>query len=239
MAPNNNRPRRPPTHQLNLFVEAATAKDAIKALLHTIFFQRLFSQVRPLTRDLVFLTPTHPSSTRIGVHKPRSAQQHPLSAATDSPTLTYPLVDDPDLESTVSDRATQLAKTLERVFARDPDAEASATVRVHFYEKKRKKATTGFAGFWKESGAVEGNGVCWESWDVRVVSRRAAAQTVGEEDDDNDGTSAVELVRDSVRSMEKATVDVVRLAGERDHIPPVTIIEVNPFPYEIVVEGIK
>lgn len=38
------------------------------------------------------------------------------------------------------------------------------------------------------------------------------------------------------RSLQKAAMKIVTIAGEeRDHIPPITTTEANPFPYQILV----
>jgi len=48
--------RRPPEYILEVFADPASAKEVIKAILHTIFFHRYFIAVSPLTRDLLDMT---------------------------------------------------------------------------------------------------------------------------------------------------------------------------------------
>lgn len=49
-------PRRPPEYILEVLSDPFSLKDIIKALLHTIFFHRYFTPIRPLTRDLLDIT---------------------------------------------------------------------------------------------------------------------------------------------------------------------------------------
>ncbi|KAL9055960.1 MAG: hypothetical protein Q9162_003256 [Coniocarpon cinnabarinum] len=243
-----SRPPRPPTHHLDVFSESSFAKDVAKCLLHTIFFHRLFPAVRPLTRDVVFVAPTTSNTNRIQAFP--SHPQHTSPYALEPPTITHPLVDDADIETEISERATQLTRSLERTLKSDPSGQVKKSVSIHFYEKKRKKASTGFAGFWKEpSSASEANGVRWESWDLAFlvqqakVGRKANYAVEDEEDDsssDEDDGDAEALVRKSVKSLRKAMMDVIQTSGdEKEHIPPITSADTNPFPFEIIIDGGK
>ena len=72
---------------------------------------------------------------------------------------------------------------------------------------------------------------------VAEQSRAAGHGRDDEESDDDEEDEADVLVRKSVRSLGKAMMDVLRVAGEqKEHIPPITSAESNPFPYEIVIE---
>ena len=228
---------------ISLLTEPQSLRDSLKALLHTIFFHRLFPAVRPLTRDVVFSLPSAPSSKRI--HPARGHQYGHTTDQREPPTLTHALVDDPDLETTIAARVAQVSKIVDRQLQRMDGGEATVLLKVHFYEKKRKKAATGFANFWKDSTTTgsEVNGVCWETWEVRVrcvKSSGGARNTTygGEEEGDSEEEEVAEkTVKESFRSLRTAIAEVMKCAGdEKDHIPPITSAESNPFPYEILVE---
>lgn len=150
--------------------------------------------------------------------------------------MTLPLVDDADLESTIGDRANTLYRRLK--LDRPPPTytqseDATITVAVHFYEKKRKKAATGFANFWNAGGSKgngDGGNVCWETWliEVTVATVRNTSREAGIE--------AEKLAERCTQSLREAAMSIVSVAGrEKNHIPPITTADANAFPYEIIV----
>lgn len=85
--------------------------------------------------------------------------------------------------------------------------------------------------------------MCWESWEIQFTVQKARAgqrrRYEGDEDESEEeevAGNAQALARKSVKSLRRAIMAVVALAGEeKEHIPPITSAENNPFPYEIVV----
>ena len=114
---------------------------------------------------------------------------------------------------------------------REPLREAKGTLTIGFYEKRRRKAGGyGYTFFGRgfNGGEHEEEEVCWERWSVAVELLPPPDWTGGVESE-VDG-----LRRREVKSLEAAAMEIIQLAGEyKDHIPPITTTEENPFPYEI------
>lgn len=137
--------------------------------------------------------------------------------------VTLPLIDDADLEMLITDRANAVMRRLGSGSGSGNGGEQRANILVHFYEKKRKKASTGFAGLWGAGGSNEGGDVCWETWRVEVLYSSAPGAATGPR---------------CAKSLRAAAMDVLRFTGEeKGHIPPITSAETNPFPYEIVLKS--
>ncbi|KAI1344125.1 DUF1649-domain-containing protein [Xylariaceae sp. FL0016] len=136
--------------------------------------------------------------------------------------VTLPYVEDAELDTMIEKRAAELARELD---AERSSSSAShrgsggrGTISVQFFEKKRRKA-------WYMRAAYGGGDeeVCWECWTVRVTVaeprteserakvRRAAEQTLF--------TTAMKII--------------TCVNSHKDHIPPITTSEANPFPYQI------
>jgi len=172
-------PRRTPEYTLEVFADPASAKDVIKAILHTIFFHRYFTAVSPLTRDLL--------------------------------DLTLPAIDDVDLETDIDARAAALLRSIENTGTQ----RGRAQLAVQFFEKKRRKAY--FFGKAEEE-------VCWEQWmlDVTIATPRTESD-------------ALKVRRAMAKSLQKAAFKILTIANKhKDHIPPITTTDTNPFPYHIV-----
>ncbi|ERS97752.1 uncharacterized protein SPSK_03603 [Sporothrix schenckii 1099-18] len=137
--------------------------------------------------------------------------------------LTLPYIDDNELETLIDQRTQMLVRQLEE--------EKSASINdgshgggnsrggrgqisVQFFEKRRRKA------WYVMRGEEE---VCWESWTVKV--------TVAEPRTESERAK----VRQAMESTLLAAVMkiVTSVNANKDHIPPITTSESNPFPYQI------
>ncbi|MCJ1337469.1 hypothetical protein MMC09_002751 [Bachmanniomyces sp. S44760] len=78
--------------------------------------------------------------------------------------LTLPYVTDPDLETLIETRASQLNRQLSSTSS--PNSNTRSQIAVQFYEKKRRKA--GGLG-WFTGGAKAEEEVCWENWRLEVT----------------------------------------------------------------------
>jgi len=146
-----------------------------------------------------------------------------------------PVVEDVELETLIDQRTATLVRQLDT----NSDMGARNTgvrglMAVQFFEKKRRKA-------WFTKGEEE---VCWEQWtlDVTLATPRTESGM-------GTHTAALETIltwpvtkeRAKVRkAMEamllKAAMKIVTTVNrEKDHIPPITTSEANPFPYQIVI----
>ncbi|KAK1756099.1 autophagy-related protein [Echria macrotheca] len=86
-------------------------------------------------------------------------------------------------------------------------------VTVQFFEKRRRKA-------WYNRGDDE---VCWESWTVKVTV--AEPRTEGER---------AKVRKATETTLQNTIMKIITLANaHKDHIPPITTSETNPFPFHI------
>ncbi|RYP68353.1 hypothetical protein DL771_006739 [Monosporascus sp. 5C6A] len=197
---------------LEAFADPPSVRDVVKGILHTIFFHRFFPSVSPRSREVL--------------------------------DVTLPYVADAELDTMIERRADELAQQLDAERINNNNSAKTAiggsrgggggggaaglgiggvggggggdgrgTITVQFFEKKRRKAWYG--------GRDEE--VCWESWTVKV--------TVAE--------PRTESERAKVRAAmaQTLTATVMKLVtcvnSHKDHIPPITTSEANPFPYQI------
>ncbi|TVY84895.1 Autophagy-related protein [Lachnellula suecica] len=143
--------------------------------------------------------------------------------------LTLPVVDDVELETLIEQRTSTLVQQLDT--SSDMRARSSGVrglMAVQFFEKKRRKAT------WFTNTKAEEE-VCWEQWTLNVTLATPRTET---------GTlvcviSGVQRakVRKAMEAMLlKAAMKIVTTVNrEKDHIPPITTSEANPFPYQILI----
>ncbi|KAK6584579.1 hypothetical protein PZA11_002803 [Diplocarpon coronariae] len=130
--------------------------------------------------------------------------------------LTLPFVEDVELETLIDQRTATLIRQLDT--SSDMGSRNTGVrglVAVQFFEKKRRKA-------WFTKGEEE---VCWEQWtlDVTLATPRTESERA--------------KVRKAMEAMLlKAAMKIVTTVNrEKDHIPPITTSESNPFPYQIVI----
>ncbi|CRG88602.1 hypothetical protein PISL3812_05633 [Talaromyces islandicus] len=136
--------------------------------------------------------------------------------------LTLPTVNDVELETLIDSRVNSLI----RQHLSTPSNSYSGgngvrgRIAVEFFERKRKKAGTWFGGL---TGKGEEE-VCWEIWtlDVTIATPRTESER--------------SKVRKAMENMlQKAALKILTIVNrDKDHIPPITTSESNPFPYRIV-----
>jgi len=148
--------------------------------------------------------------------------------------LTLPVVEDVELETLIDQRTATLVRQLDT--SSDMGARNTGVrglVAVQFFEKKRRKA-------WFTKGEEE---VCWEQWtlDVTLATPRTESGmypcAVGKYSVDTGWFTERAKVRKAMEAMLlKAAMKIVTTVNrEKDHIPPITTSEANPFPYQIVI----
>jgi len=131
--------------------------------------------------------------------------------------LTLPVVEDVELETLIDQRTAALVQQLDTSSdMRTRNTGVRGLMAVQFFEKKRRKA-------WSFMKADEE--VCWEQWtlDVTLATPRTETERA--------------KVRKAMEAMLlKAAMKIVTTVNrEKDHIPPITTSEANPFPYQIVI----
>ncbi|KAG8629934.1 hypothetical protein KVT40_001553 [Elsinoe batatas] len=135
--------------------------------------------------------------------------------------VTLPVVNDVELETLIDQRAVALA----RQFEISPYATSGADARldggrgqvvVQFMEKKRRKG-------W--FGGKADDELVWESWvlDVTLATPRS-------------DTEVVKARRAMESTLQRTALKIINIVNrDRNHIPPITTNETNPFPYQILV----
>ncbi|KAL1969002.1 hypothetical protein VTN77DRAFT_836 [Rasamsonia byssochlamydoides] len=135
--------------------------------------------------------------------------------------LTLPAINDVELETLIDSRVTSLVR---QHLSSPSNAYGGNGVRgriaVEFFEKKRRRS-----GLW--FGGLAGKGeeeVCWEIWtlDVTIATPRTESERA--------------KVRKAMENMlQKAALKILAVVNrDKDHIPPITTSDANPFPYRIV-----
>ncbi|KAI1108323.1 DUF1649-domain-containing protein [Nemania sp. NC0429] len=212
---------------LEAFADPASVRDVVRGILHTIFFHRFFPSLAPRSREVL--------------------------------DITLPFVEDAELDTMIETRAAELARELdaERTHSHSHShshssgssvpphhylsqqrgggggmaAVSSAAaagsnggrghISVQFFEKKRRKTA------WYNVRAAYGGGgddeVCWESWTVKV--------TVAEPRTESERAKVRKAMEQTLLTTAMKIVTCVN--SHKDHIPPMTTSETNPFPYQI------
>ncbi|KAF9955316.1 hypothetical protein BGZ72_003839 [Mortierella alpina] len=168
----------PVTFPVELTVERTLLKEALRAILHTILFHRVFANIKPRDMDIL--------------------------------DLTIPVIDDPEVDKLVDEKIAAFVKAV------DSNPQSKGQIGLMFYETRTKR-TWGFGYTSSE--------VCWEQWAITIH----VVTNTNEKDKQR-----------SIKNMEKALsslfLSILRTVNERkDHIPPITTSDGNPFPYQIVI----
>ncbi|KZF22577.1 DUF1649-domain-containing protein [Xylona heveae TC161] len=129
--------------------------------------------------------------------------------------LTLPIVDDAELETLIDQRAAALIRQIDTT-SNLSSASVRGQITVQFFEKRRRKA-------WFSTKAEEE--VCWEMWtlDVTLATPRTESERL--------------KVRKAMEMMLQMTaMKIISIVNrDKDHIPPITTSESNPFPYQIAI----
>jgi len=132
--------------------------------------------------------------------------------------LTLPFVTDPDLETLISTRVHQLVRQLSSTTS--PNSSVRGQIGVQFFEKRRRKA--GGLG-WFTGGAKQEEEICWEKWRLEVTL--ATPKTESER---------TKVTKAMGMTLQRTALKIVGIVNQhKDHIPPITTSEMNPFPYQI------
>ncbi|KAI9837516.1 MAG: hypothetical protein M1819_007167 [Sarea resinae] len=131
--------------------------------------------------------------------------------------LTLPIVDDAELDTLIEQRTTALIRQIDTTSTlASSNSSSRGQIAVQFFEKRRRKA-------WFSTKAEEE--VCWEQWtlDVTLATPRTESERV--------------KVRKAEEMMlHKTAMKIITMVNrDKDHIPPITTSEANPFPYQILI----
>jgi len=129
--------------------------------------------------------------------------------------LTIPSLDDQELDTVIDAGVASLLRSIES--SHSPAAAlARGQLAIQFYEKRPRKAS------WFAKAEEK---VCWEQWllNVTIVSPRTEA----------DRTKTRRQIEDQLQT---TILKIITVAGnEKNHVPPITSDDANPFPYSIVI----
>ncbi|RJE19914.1 hypothetical protein PHISCL_07740 [Aspergillus sclerotialis] len=220
----------PPEYFLEIFADTSSVRDVLKGVLNLIFFHRYFPSIRPTTIDVL--------------------------------DLTLPAINDVNLETLIDSRVSTLVRQHLSSSAGGgglggvgvgPGGVGTGGVRgriaVEFYEKRRRRSGIWFSGLAGKTGEEE---VCWEIWTLHVTMLRRGRSLVRPIHplDCRVGVVCLKelsmlmvsaaLERTKVRKamenmLQKAALKILTVVNrDKDHIPPITTSDSNPFPYRIV-----
>ena len=134
--------------------------------------------------------------------------------------MTLPYVSEDEVESLIEQRTNTLIRQLDSLSTQQspqyqPKAGRGLLV-VQFLEKKRKKG-------WFVAKADEEQ--VWENWRIDVALATARSEP-----------EAIRNRRQMETQLQSAVLKIIHIVNrERNHIPPITTNEANPFPYQILV----
>ncbi|KAI1412909.1 DUF1649-domain-containing protein [Hypoxylon sp. FL1857] len=140
--------------------------------------------------------------------------------------IMLPYVEDAELDTMIEKRAAELARELdaERTHShshqqqtRSSGSGGRGNISVQFFEKKRRKA------WYKLAYGGGDEEICWECWTVKV--------TVAEPRTDSERAKVRKAMEQTLLTTAMKIVTCVN--SHKDHIPPITTSEANPFPYQI------
>ncbi|KAI0117546.1 DUF1649-domain-containing protein [Hypoxylon sp. NC0597] len=143
--------------------------------------------------------------------------------------ITLPYVEDAELDTMIEKRAAELARELdaERTHSHSHSHQRSSggggnggrgNISVQFFEKKRRKTWLPKLAY----GSVDEE-ICWECWTVKV--------TVAEPRTESERAKVRKAMEQTLLTTAMKIVTCVN--SQKDHIPPITTSEANPFPYQI------
>ncbi|MCJ1247216.1 hypothetical protein MMC30_004430 [Trapelia coarctata] len=132
--------------------------------------------------------------------------------------LTLPFVTDPELETLIDTRVYQLVRQLSSTTS--PNSSVRGQIGVQFFEKRRRKA--GGLGWFTSGGKAEEE-ICWEIWRLEVTLATPKTET-----------ERTKVIKAMEMTLQKTAMKIVGIVNQnKDHIPPITTSETNPFPYQI------
>ena len=134
--------------------------------------------------------------------------------------MTLPYVSEDDIESLIEQRTNTFIRQLDSASTQQspqyqPKAGRGQLV-LQFLEKKRRKG-------WFVAKADEET--VWENWVIEVTLTSARSEP-----------EAIRNRRQMEKQLQAAAMKIVKTVNrERNHIPPITSNDSNPFPYQILV----
>ncbi|EAQ91349.1 hypothetical protein CHGG_03284 [Chaetomium globosum CBS 148.51] len=203
-----------PEFILEAFADPNSVRDVVRGILHTIFFLRFFSAVSPQTRDVLGLELAYVPEAEIEtlIDQRVAALVRQLESERHQPHNLY------DNRGGGPGLGLLGGGTPPSTTSSGGGGGGRGQITIQFLEKRRRKTWYAMRG---------DDEVCWESWTVKVTV--ADPRTEGER---------AKVRRASEKTLHNTIMKAVTLANaHKDHIPPITTSDSNPFPYQIHVSG--
>ncbi|KAL8878551.1 MAG: hypothetical protein Q9198_003662 [Flavoplaca austrocitrina] len=151
--------------------------------------------------------------------------------------LTLPTVADPELETLIETRVGQLVRQLSSTSS--PSGGSRGELALRFFEKRRRK---GGLGGWLTGTAKAEEEICWEVWKLKITLTSPRTETGSwpswaykRLECAERPSERITLLRAEAPALQRTAMTIVKIVNrDKDHIPPITTSEMNPFPYEIL-----
>ncbi|RIB09839.1 autophagy-related protein [Gigaspora rosea] len=122
--------------------------------------------------------------------------------------ITYSAIDDPEVEKVVDEKVEQFVRNLEN------HGNQKGQISVTFHEKR----TTRNAWFSRSE-----EDICWEQWAVTITTVICHSER-----------DKLRIRKDMDRQLSTCLFNIIRYVNDKkDHIPPITSLDANPFPYQV------
>ena len=146
---------------------------------------------------------------------------------------------DPQLETLIDTRVGQLIRQLSSTSA--GKGSVRGQLEVQFFEKKRRKG--GGLGWFTGANRSEEE-VCWEIWclEVTIATPRTEAGIFPHLNSPSSQRASnakifaerTKLTKAMASTLQRTAMKIVSIVNkDKEHIPPITTSETNPFPYQI------
>ncbi|RMZ83594.1 hypothetical protein DV738_g942, partial [Chaetothyriales sp. CBS 135597] len=222
----------PREYILEVFADQSFVRDIVRGVLHTIFFHRYFPSIRPsLYTPSASGASQHHSSTATGAGSSTTASAaRAPSSLHSSQSLVVPLpaiFEPPEISAAIDSHTAALVSQLTSPSPGNvPPGGSRGEIVVRFFDRKRRKSgyTAGWLGRLGGGGQTDEE-VCWEEWCLQVVVARPRSEA-----------DRIKVRRAMESSLQKTALKIVNIVNrDKDHIPPITTSEQNPFPYRLIV----
>ncbi|KAI1180448.1 DUF1649-domain-containing protein [Nemania sp. FL0916] len=221
---------------LEAFADSASVRDVVRGILHTIFFHRFFPSLAPRSREVLDITLPFVDDAELDtmIEKRAAELARELDAErthTHTQSHSHSHSGTPSSHHHGSQQQQQYHHRSMSQQQRGGGGIAAAAavaaaagnggrgnISVQFFEKKRRKT-------WYMRAAYGGGDeeVCWECWTVKV--------TVAEPRTESERAKVRKAMEQTLLTTAMKIVTCVN--SHKDHIPPITTSETNPFPYQI------
>ncbi|CAK1366341.1 hypothetical protein CB0940_09253 [Cercospora beticola] len=144
--------------------------------------------------------------------------------------LTLPFVSQPDIEALIETRTTTLLRHLDTSSSSSSSRNQHTflTLTLQFLERKRRRT-------WFLQKPDEETP--WETWNLNITVLPNNSRSSGLSNTPSNDYSYNQTRQIMSHELEKATWQVLEIANQqRNHIPPITTNESNPFPYDLKIK---